>query len=61
MKRELDEFLPTLYDELRELAAAHMHQERIEHTLQPTALAHEVYLRLPVWSQRSRAFDRRTH
>ena len=35
-----------IYDELRRLAAAYMRGERREHTLQPTALVHEAYLRL---------------
>jgi RNA polymerase sigma factor (TIGR02999 family) len=35
-----------VYDELRRLARAHMANERAEHTLQPTALVHEAYLRL---------------
>jgi RNA polymerase sigma factor (TIGR02999 family) len=45
-QQDLDEFVPTLYDELRRLAARHMRRERPGHTLQPTALVHEVYLRL---------------
>ena len=40
------ELLPLVYEELRQLAAARMGQEPIEHTLQPTALVHEAYLRL---------------
>lgn len=43
---ELDQVAALVYDELRGLAAAHMLKERGEHTLQPTALANEVYLRL---------------
>jgi RNA polymerase sigma factor (TIGR02999 family) len=35
-----------VYEELRRLAAAYMRRERREHTLQPTALVHEAYLRL---------------
>lgn len=35
-----------VYDELRLIAAAHMRRERVGHTLQPTALAHEAFLRL---------------
>jgi RNA polymerase sigma factor (TIGR02999 family) len=42
----LDEILPSVYEELRRLAAANMRLERPGHTLQPTALAHEAYLRL---------------
>jgi RNA polymerase sigma factor (TIGR02999 family) len=42
----LEELLPELYGELRRLAAACMRAERSGHTLQPTALVHEAYLRL---------------
>jgi RNA polymerase sigma factor (TIGR02999 family) len=42
----LAELMPLVYDELRRLAAAHMRRERQDHTLQPTALVHEAYLRL---------------
>jgi len=38
--------LPLVYDELRKLAAARMAAEAADHTLQPTALVHEAYLRL---------------
>lgn len=38
--------LPLVYDELHALAKRHMHHERIDHTLQTTALLHEAYLRL---------------
>src|SRR5271166_5278850 len=40
------ELLPLVYDELRKLAAARMAAERPGHTLDPTALVHEAYLRL---------------
>ncbi len=40
------ELLPLLYGELRDLARGHMQHQRPEHTLQPTALVHEAYLRL---------------
>ena len=40
------DLLPLVYDELRKLAAARMAVESPEHTLQPTALVHEAYLRL---------------
>lgn len=43
---ELDKLYPLVYDELRRLAAYYMRQERTNHTLQPTALVHEAYLRL---------------
>ncbi len=40
------ELLPLVYDELRKLAAARMTHETANHTLQPTALVHEAWLRL---------------
>ena len=40
------ELLPAVYDELRELARQFLQRERPDHTLQATALVHEVYLRL---------------
>jgi RNA polymerase sigma-70 factor (ECF subfamily) len=42
----LDDLLPRVYDELRALADAYMRRERPGHTLQPTALVHEAFLRL---------------
>lgn len=38
--------MPLVYEELRKLAAARLALERSDHTLQPTALVHEAYLRL---------------
>lgn len=38
--------LPKIYEELRRLARAYLRQERSDHTLQPTALVHEAYIRL---------------
>lgn len=38
--------LPKVYDELRRLAAVHIGEERSGHTLQPTALVHEAFIRL---------------
>ncbi len=43
---ELDDVYLLVYDELKRLAAYYMKQERSNHTLQPTALVHEAYLRL---------------
>ena len=40
------ELLPLVYDELRALAAQHLRNERGGHTLSPTALVHEAWLRL---------------
>lgn len=42
----LDEMLPQVYAELRRIAASHIRRERRDHTLQPTALVHEAYMRL---------------
>ena len=42
----LDALLPLVYDELRRIAASYLKSERADHTLQPTALVHEAYLRL---------------
>ena len=42
----LAEALPRVYDELRSLANSYLRRERPDHTLQPTALVHEAYLRL---------------
>ena len=54
--------LPVVYDELRALAATFFRQRRSDHTLQPTALVHEAYVKLvaansPHWSNRKHFFD----
>src|SRR5215475_274034 len=41
-----DKLTPVIYNELRRLARHYMAHERRDHTLQPTALVHEVYMRL---------------
>lgn len=45
-KQAVNQLLPVVYDELRGLAASYFNHERSDHTLQPTALVHEVYMRL---------------
>jgi RNA polymerase sigma factor (TIGR02999 family) len=45
-RRALDQLLPLVYNELRRLAEGLMLRERASHTLQPTALVHEVYMKL---------------
>lgn len=45
-KSALDDIFPLVYGELRRLAAKKLNDERVEHTLQATALVHEAYLRL---------------
>jgi RNA polymerase sigma factor (TIGR02999 family) len=42
----LDRLLPLVYDELRRIAARQLRRERAGHTLQPTALVHEAYVKL---------------
>ena len=56
-----DRLVPVVYDELRRRAAAFLRRERSGHTLQPTALVHEAYLRLvnqdrAVWRNRAQFF-----
>jgi RNA polymerase sigma factor (TIGR02999 family) len=57
-----EELAPLVYDELRKLARAKLCQEAPGHTLQPTALVHEAYLRLigpgdqPAWDSRRHFF-----
>lgn len=45
------ELLETVYQELRHIAAFYLRHERRDHTLQPTALVHEAYLRLTAQDQ----------
>jgi len=45
-RKALDELLPLVYQELRRIAGHYLRGERGGHTLQPTALVHEAYLRL---------------
>jgi RNA polymerase sigma factor (TIGR02999 family) len=56
-----DRLLPLVYQELRRRAAAYMRRERRDHSLQPTDLVHEAYLRLvdqrrAVWQNRGQFF-----
>jgi len=55
----LDQLLPAVYEELRRLARNYLRQERPGHTLQPTALVHEAYLRLI--DQRNVTWQNRAH
>jgi RNA polymerase sigma factor (TIGR02999 family) len=54
------QLLPLVYDELRRLAAARLAAEPSGHTLQPTALVHEAYLRL-VGASDGASWDHRGH
>jgi RNA polymerase sigma factor (TIGR02999 family) len=56
-----DELMTLVYADLRRRAAAHMRRERPNHTLDPTALVHEAYLRLvdqrrAAWQNRGQFF-----
>jgi RNA polymerase sigma factor (TIGR02999 family) len=42
----LQKLMPVVYDELKKLAKSYLRKERSDHTLQPTALVHEAFLRL---------------
>ena len=59
--KALDELTPLVYRELRRLAAIYLRRERPGHTLQPTGLVHEAYMRLvdqthPNWQNRAHFF-----
>ena len=55
----IERLLPVVYDEMRRLAASYLRNERVNHTLQPTALAHEAFLKLVV--QKDIAWQNRAH
>jgi RNA polymerase sigma factor (TIGR02999 family) len=60
-KQALNELMPVVYQELKKLASSYLRSERPDHTLQPTALIHEVYIRLigqnmPEWENRAHFF-----
>jgi RNA polymerase sigma-70 factor, ECF subfamily len=57
--RARDELLPLVYRELKRRAAAYLRRERRDHTLQPTALVHEAYVRLV--GQERVAWQNRAH
>ena len=55
----LEQLTPLVYGELRRLASRYLRKERSDHTLQPTALVHEAYIRLI--DQRSVRWQNRAH
>ncbi len=62
----LNQLLPLVYGELRRIATRQLRSERVGHTLQPTALVHEVYLRLVDqrnvdWRNRAHFFGAAAH
>ena len=58
-KSVIERLMPLVYDELHRRASKYMRQERAYHTLQPTALVHEAYLKLV--QQREPNFKNRAH
>src|SRR5712691_8233796 len=58
-EQALNDLTPIVYRELRQLAASYLRKEQQGHTLQPTALVHEAYLRLV--DQRNPNFRSRSH
>lgn len=59
--KALDQLMPVVYEELHKLAGGYLRQERPGHTLQPTALINEAYMRLvkqdfPEWQSRRHFF-----
>lgn len=46
LSRRAEALLPMVYDELRRIAADYLRQDRVDHTLQPTALVHEAFLKI---------------
>ena len=54
-----EKLIPLVYAELRDLAARHMRRERADHTLQPTALVNEAFLKLV--DQRTVTWQNRAH
>jgi RNA polymerase sigma factor (TIGR02999 family) len=55
----LEKLMPLVYDELRRLASNYLRRERATHTLQPTALVNEAYLKLV--DQRNAQWQNRAH
>ncbi len=58
-KQARQELMPHVYPHLRDVAASYLRRESVGHTLQPTALVHELYLRL--LQQRKADWNDRTH
>jgi RNA polymerase sigma factor (TIGR02999 family) len=58
-RQAFDQLIPLVYAELRRLADARLRNERPDHTLQPTALVHEVYARMV--GQEQLSFNDRAH
>jgi RNA polymerase sigma factor (TIGR02999 family) len=60
-QRAAEQLLPLVYDELRQLAARKLAQEKPGQTLQATALVHEAYLRVVGSDDKNQQWDNRRH
>src|ERR1044071_10239742 len=58
-QKALDKLMPLVYSELRRLASNYLRRERQNHTLQPTALVNEAYLKLI--DQKNARWQNRAH
>ena len=58
-RKDLDSLTAAIYDDMRRIAVNHLRAERVDHTLQPTALVHEAYLKLV--NQRTTDWRDRAH
>jgi RNA polymerase sigma factor (TIGR02999 family) len=58
-ERALEELMPLVYGELRRLAGSYLRRERLDHTLQSTALVHEAFIRMV--QQRDVEWKNRAH
>lgn len=60
-EKALDQLMPLVYDELHRIAESYLRRERREHTLQPTALVNELFVKFvhqdsTIWQNRSQFF-----
>ena len=65
-QQALEQLMPLVYGELRQIAANYLRKERLGHMLQPTAVVHEAYIRLvrqknPDWEERKHFFGVAAH
>jgi RNA polymerase sigma factor (TIGR02999 family) len=58
-RKAIEAIFPFVYEDLRSLARLHLREQRPNHTLQPTALVHETYVRLA--AKQSLAVENRVH
>src|SRR5215469_6705250 len=65
-QQAFEQLMPLVYGALRQIAASYLRKERQGHTLQPTAVVHEAYIRLvhqknPKWEDRKHFFGVAAH